>query len=310
MKILFAVDGSRCSEEAIASVVKMKCPMGTEFMVVTAVDFYAAFSADVDARGKEIHAANQFIEETLQKLKAAHPSVSVEGRVLDGHIVQEILRVAEEWPADLIMLGSHGRSGLTEFFLGSVSRSVLSNADCAVRIVRPGDAEKSASKAGSKEGMNVLIGLDQSEHCKHLIDHVLRLPWSVGTKFRLVNVIPEVNKNVLFDPDVEFAKTAATEYDSLIDSHSHWMKETADRLNDTFEQKDIAEFEVLLGDPRKVILEIARSWPADIVMLGSHGKRGMERLFLGSVSEAVATHAPCTVEVTRVPAFRKAKVTA
>lgn len=280
--------------------------MGTEFMVVTAVDFYAAYSADVYARDKEIKAANQFIEDTLQKLKAAHPNVSVEGRALDGHIVQEILRVAEEWPADLIMLGSHGRSGLTEFFLGSVSRSVLSNADCAVRIVRPGDDKQD----GSKEGMNVLIGLDQSEHCKHLIDHVLRLPWSVGTKFRLVNVIPEVNKNVLFDPDVEFSKNAATEYDSLIDSHSHWMKETAQRLNDTFEQKDIAEFEVLLGDPRKVLLEIAKSWPADIIMLGSHGKKGMERLFLGSVSEAVATHAPCTVEVTRVPAFRKAKVTA
>jgi nucleotide-binding universal stress UspA family protein len=55
------------------------------------------------------------------------------------------------------------------------------------------------------------------------------------------------------------------------------------------------------GNPKEEIIEYARSWKADLVVVGSHGRRGPKRLLLGSVSEAVATHAPCSVEVIRVP---------
>ena len=300
MKILFAVDGSRCSRQAIDSVIKMKCPVGTEFKVVTVVDFFHPISANVEVRNNEFRAAGKFIDETVEKLKSAHPNVEVEGSVLDGHAVEQVLQESENWPADLIIVGSHGRTGFSELVMGSVSRSILANACCAVRVVRKGE---------SRDEMKVLLGLDDSEHSRYLIEHLVRLPWSAGTKFKLVNVIPEVDSSVLFDPDVEFAKSAATKYDALLDSQAKWLKQAAEKINKTFDQ-EVASHEVLIGEPRKTLLDVAKKWPADIIMLGSHGKRGIEKLFLGSVSEGVATHAPCTVEVTRVPAFRKNKVTA
>jgi nucleotide-binding universal stress UspA family protein len=56
---------------------------------------------------------------------------------------------------------------------------------------------------------------------------------------------------------------------------------------------------VPLGTPQRMILEEAERWDADLIMLGSHGRHGIERLLIGSVSEAVALHAECSVEVVR-----------
>ena len=302
MKILFAIDGSECSKEAIDLAIRMKCPAATEFRIVTVVDFYHPITADIEARENELRAANRLIENTRIQLASAHPNVDVSWKVIDGHIVEELLKESSQWPADLIMVGSHGRTGLSEFVLGSVSRALLSNATCAVRVVR-----KQKNRGKVDDGMKVLLCLDESSHSQHLIDHVLRLPWSLGTKFKLLNVVPEVDKNVLFDPDIEFANTIENKYEAIIENSKLWMKEAAEKINAAFDL-DVASYEVLLGDPRKEIMVQIKKWPADIVMLGSHGKRGFEKLFLGSVSEAIATHAPCTVEVTRSPALRKAKV--
>ena len=54
-----------------------------------------------------------------------------------------------------------------------------------------------------------------------------------------------------------------------------------------------------IGDPRAFILDAAKTWAADLIVLGSHGRHGLERFLLGSVSEAVAVHAHCSVEIVR-----------
>jgi nucleotide-binding universal stress UspA family protein len=56
------------------------------------------------------------------------------------------------------------------------------------------------------------------------------------------------------------------------------------------------------ADPRHAIVDAARSWKADVIVMGSHGRRGFDRLLLGSVAESVVRHAPCSVDIVRVPA--------
>ena len=58
---------------------------------------------------------------------------------------------------------------------------------------------------------------------------------------------------------------------------------------------------VVTGDARSVILDDAAEWHADLIALGSHGRRGLRRFFLGSVSDAVARHASCSVQIVRTP---------
>ena len=59
---------------------------------------------------------------------------------------------------------------------------------------------------------------------------------------------------------------------------------------------------VVVGKPASAILKTATEWPADIIVIGSHGRRGLERVLMGSVAEAVVRHAPCSVLVVRAPA--------
>jgi nucleotide-binding universal stress UspA family protein len=59
---------------------------------------------------------------------------------------------------------------------------------------------------------------------------------------------------------------------------------------------------VMRGDAKSAILDDAKSWGADLIVMGSHGRRGLERFLVGSVSEAVLRHAHCSVEIVRLPA--------
>jgi nucleotide-binding universal stress UspA family protein len=59
--------------------------------------------------------------------------------------------------------------------------------------------------------------------------------------------------------------------------------------------------EVLNGEPKEIILDEAERWSADLIVVGSHGRRGLKRLWLGSVSQAVVSQAKCSVEIVRCP---------
>ena len=91
------------------------------------------------------------IEDAKAALSAIFGSDNVSGDVHEGYIKERILEVSRDWPADLIMVGSHGRRGITKFLLGSVSEAIASHANCSVEIVRlkenasSGQAEQAAS---------------------------------------------------------------------------------------------------------------------------------------------------------------------
>jgi nucleotide-binding universal stress UspA family protein len=301
LNILFTLDGSDCSKTAIDHAMTLKCPAGTELKVISAIDMHEPLPSIEGAKESEIEACRKLVVETVERLKKAHPEAEVSGEVVDGPPVDEILHCSRDWPAHLIILGSHGRTGLEELWMGSVSRAVLLHASCAVRIVR----ERVAKEAG--EAQNVLIALEDSEHSEHLIEHVLALPWTDGTIFHCLHIVPELDVNTLLDPDTGFATTLSQHYDDKLVSEKKWVAVFAEKINKTF-GLNVATAHVALGDPRKQILEQAATWPADLIMIDSHGRKGFEKLIMGSVSEAVATHAKCAVEVTRLPVKRKPKL--
>ena len=90
------------------------------------------------------------------ELRTAFPQSSIEEITVDGSPHRELLRIAQEWPADFIILGSHGKGGLDRLMLGSVSLSVLSHADCSVMIVKLPQEVKPKPQKKAKEKMTVL----------------------------------------------------------------------------------------------------------------------------------------------------------
>ena len=142
MKILLAVDGSSPSQDAIdevarrlwpqptvvrvISVVQPYVPPATEFVPVVATPQEVTQQQQADAKRFATHAADRI----------AKPGVSVEtvARLSDPRTT--IVDEAHEWEADLIVVGSHGRTGLTRLLLGSVAQAIVAHAPCSVEVVR------------------------------------------------------------------------------------------------------------------------------------------------------------------------------
>ncbi len=145
MKVLIAIDDSEFARAAVDSVVMRPWRDGTEFLVVNVVqllppafsDWHSGYvKASVEAQEMMKTRFRQVVSETVSYMKDKLAGASVEGQVLEGNIRDGIIDTAASWEADLIVMGSHGRTGLTRFLLGSVAEAVLNRAPCSVEIIR------------------------------------------------------------------------------------------------------------------------------------------------------------------------------
>ncbi|HEV2386083.1 MAG TPA: universal stress protein [Candidatus Acidoferrales bacterium] len=140
MKVLLALDDSRFSEAVMGGLVARFDPGKTEVRVVSVVEPIAYSNPPQMAPGyvpelkEQTEKARALVDATSQKLRAA--GFRVTAAVETGDAREKILDAAEAWPADLILLGSHGRRGIRRFLLGSVAESVARHAHCSVEIVR------------------------------------------------------------------------------------------------------------------------------------------------------------------------------
>jgi nucleotide-binding universal stress UspA family protein len=146
MRILLAIDGSTCSDNAVEEVALRPWPEGSEIRVVTAYEMPlpatpegwslpASYFNEIDAalRGQ----AKSIIERAVSLLRSRMSrTISVDGDCLIGSPRSVILDEAKSWNADLIVVGSHGYGAWGRFLLGSVSQSVVSHAKCSVEVVR------------------------------------------------------------------------------------------------------------------------------------------------------------------------------
>jgi nucleotide-binding universal stress UspA family protein len=143
MKILLAIDGSDFSQAALQSVIDRPWPPGTEVKILNVVEppsllmgremggydpeFEAVWTA---LRGQAKH----LVEKAAEKMRAAKFNVTPE--LVEGDPKSQIIDIAHEWRADMIVLGSHGRTGINRFLMGSVSQGVVRHAHCSVEIIR------------------------------------------------------------------------------------------------------------------------------------------------------------------------------
>ncbi len=143
MKILLAVDDSPYSEEAVRTLIARPWPRGAVVRVLTAVEKFVPPAAALwyDAGGdleRARETVKQNAEQTTERAaEVLRPSgLSVETVVRDGDPRSVIVDEAKEWSADLVIVGSHGYTGIKRWLLGSVAQAVVSHAPCSVEVVR------------------------------------------------------------------------------------------------------------------------------------------------------------------------------
>ena len=140
MNILVAVDDSQFTPDVLKAVISQFRPENTQVRVVHVLQPITTMPPpQMDARyAPELEAQKErgrkLVEDCGNELRKAGFSVTVHLEV--GDVRERIIDSAEEWPADLIVVGSHGRDTLMRFLLGSVAESVARHANCSVEIVR------------------------------------------------------------------------------------------------------------------------------------------------------------------------------
>lgn len=308
MKILIGYDGSESADAALEDLDNAGLSGKAEAKVLSMADVIIpppideeidnAFPMHVPAGVKRAHErAERKLKEAESKAKGASekikelfPEWQVSHQALADSPAWSLVSVADEWHADLIVVGAQGRSALGgRFILGSVSQRVLYEAKCSVRVARDRHRE-----AGSP--LRLLVAADNSPDANAAIAEVSRRAWPAGTQVRLLTVVDTVMA-IGTDPsqpsEVEWIEVAEEENWDRVRAI---FEPAAERLRAT--GLDAAVM-IVRGNPKQEVVSEAESWAADCIFVGATGNRGFDRLFQGSVSSAVSSRAPCSVEVVR-----------
>jgi len=288
MKILLAIDSSAASKVAVSEVAARPWPEGTTVRVLNVVESNL-FRGILPLIEKVTEIAYSSVKEAAETIKAR--GIETYETVEQGHPQTVIAQCAKEWGADFVIVGSHGLSGLARFLMGSVAQAVVRHASCSVEVVRPSASGK-VNTADSR--MRVLLAIDGSECSIAAARSVAKRPWPAGTEVKIVSAIDFAM------PALEPWYADPNLMDRLCNAETERMRDAASMAEKIITSAGLkASLTVPIGHPKAVILDEAKAWGADLVVIGSHGRRGIDRVLLGSVSEAVAMHAHCSVEVIR-----------
>jgi nucleotide-binding universal stress UspA family protein len=311
MKILIAYDGSDCAEAALDDLQLAGLPKTAEACVMSVTEIWLpgpppssfeitdpAVAAYVPAGRAGLYtddspaaqAAQAVADRAAARLRANFPGWTITTQIAAGSPKRELLRQANAWKPDLIVVGSHGHSTLGRILLGSVSQGVLNEARCSVRIAR-----------GRVEEVNtpvrVLAGVDGSEASAEAVREIASRHWPPMSEVRVIAVTDPLTPTVLGSLIPPLGR--------IVDESNAEDREWLDKLlrgsREEFKDSDLkVSTEIAEGDPRRVLVQTAESWGADCVFVGSVGfNNRFERFVLGSVSASVAARAHCSVEVVR-----------
>jgi nucleotide-binding universal stress UspA family protein len=147
MNLLLAIDGSSCSDAAVRAVIEQFRPDTTVVRVLHVIDWSQDLPSSLDfvegpaaarsvlrARHEESRRSEALLARAAEQLERAHFSVTA--RSVHGEVGRTIVEMVAGWPADIIVLGSHGRKGLRRLWLGRVPEDVVHHAPCSVQLVR------------------------------------------------------------------------------------------------------------------------------------------------------------------------------
>lgn len=146
--------------------------------------------------------------------------------------------------------------------------------------------------------MKILLAIDGSLFSDAAVADVAAKPWPAGSEVRVVSVVeppllPTVETWVPPDDYLEALEKAGEDQANSV------IKTAVDRIQKTQGDRLRVSTEIVRGHPKHAIIDEAEAWDADLIVVGSHGYRGLTKLWLGSVSQAVAAHAKCSVEIVR-----------
>ena len=221
------------------------------------------------------------IAERMATIRARGLAVECVSRI--GRPGEILGQVAIEHAAELIVVGTHGATGISRFLLGSVASDAVRQAPCDVLVCRGATVRAPFARP--------IVAMDFSAPAVRALDHAADLV-APGTTIEVVHAwqLPTGSWGATLLGQARFPWS--TVRDAVLSS----ARSQADKLVATHQGSPI-HVELVQGPPASVVTTRAEQQGHDLIVVGTHGNRGFRRLLLGSVAEGVLRHAPCSVLV-------------
>jgi len=297
MKILLAIDGSESARVAVDLLISFPFPRDSEVIGLTVIeaDIFGEEGVEQlgDAQQAELRTAEKSIwdeqerllKDELLRLREAGWAGSDELRA--GHPAEVIIQVAEKFAIDLIIVGSHGRTGIRRFLLGSVSDYVLEHAPCSVLIVKKPAAHDLEPVAVVKETvpmesecpLRLLLTYDDSQSARKAVELCASLPLDKRTEVIALTVLPLV---AVYRQDIRQRLSGIWQQQKKAALTA--LEQVSDELHRTIPRVSVQLKES--ADVSQEILDVAEETNCDLIVLGHKGKGAVVRFLLGSVKSS------------------------
>jgi len=289
-RILVPVDFSEGAQRAFGHGALFAAAFGSTLELVHVVEHVGqanhAFWATEPALAGELHRqALASAEASMARLLPSLPLAAgtrLESRVLSGTVPATLAEYAAESGAGLLVVATHGRTGLSRWLLGSVSERLLRASPCPVLIARGGPAE------GELRLRRLLVAVDLSEHSRTALHVAGDIAERLHAELEILYVwaAPFYDAAEHFDAQLfeRIRQSARSELDEFVASAQ-------------LPAALVVKASIVSGTPSQRIAECIQANPPDLLVLGSHGHGGFRRLVLGSVAEATVRYAACAALV-------------
>jgi nucleotide-binding universal stress UspA family protein len=292
-RVVCPVDFSPISKRALDHAAVIARWYEAELAVLHVIPFLPTifgFPAPIDAAAVAAADADAIIPALTDFVAEAETVVSATQKMIrSGSPAVEILRYAVETEADLLVLGTHGRTGFERFMVGSVTEKVLRKAPCPVLSVPPHCEDQPERPVFGR----ILCGADFSEPSDHAAGYALSLAQEANGRLTLVHVVdwmPDKNfaKYPEFDPAAyreTITREARRQLEALVPEEArNWCE---------------PDVRISCGKPYREILRIAAEERSDLIVLGAHGRGPIDRMLFGSTAQHVVRQALCPVLTVR-----------
>lgn len=299
-RILFATDFSGCAAHAWKYVLFLGKTCGAKLDILHVLEFQPGMDPDYDVNNLYLEQLRKQAVQQLDELVnlAALTGLSAQGRITVGIPSHQIEEVVKECDADLVVLGTHGRTGLEHILLGNTAERAVRSVPCPVLTVRqPGEQDEVKEIKTAKVPISIkriLVPVDFSDCSLEALEHVVQVGKLCKAAVTILHVLEPVSYGLDFTLSRVWKDQQLREY----------VRSRLSELTHLLESQGLTAHNVILGGmPRDSILDCAREREADLIVMGTHGRGGLSHLVIGSVAEAVLRRAPCPVLTVKSPKF-------
>ena len=298
-RILLATDFSWWARRAEDYACSLACSWKAALTVLCVAEFPPGLNPNYPVNQQYLADLLKTASTQLVDLKgrAERRGIVVTTRVATGIPSEEVIVAARAEDSDLIVVGTRGKTGLAHVLLGSTAERVIRGAPCPVLTVRMEQAD-----AEQKEGApsmpvtleRILVPVDFSDCSLDALEYAAVMAPQAKASVMLLHVLEPVSYGLDFD---------LGHIRSREDVRESWTKRL-EELAATHQHPNMRiEYRLRGGFPADSILDAARTLPCDLIVMGTHGRRGISHTISGSVVEAVLRKAHCPVIAVRSKKF-------